>query len=70
MAPSQQARHAVGNLEGRNVMEIYFALLGQPTQPQPGDTVVLGGATYKIFHTQTYDPALDGPIMTVAYAER
>lgn len=71
--PSQQARFKVGSLEGRDVMEIYFALHGKATRPEPGDIVRLGPTAaddYTIFHAQTYDPALDGPIMTVAYAER
>ncbi|CAB4122340.1 hypothetical protein UFOVP32_9 [uncultured Caudovirales phage] len=68
--PSQQAQYTVGTLEGRNALEMYFALKGQTTNPQPGDVVVIKGEDYKVFWAQTYDPALDGPILTLAYAER
>lgn len=68
--PSQQARYTVGTLEGRNAVECYFSLKGQPIQPQPGDVVSVSGVDHRIFWAQTYDPAMDGPIFTLAYAER
>jgi hypothetical protein len=68
--PSQQARYTVGTLEGRDAVECYFALKGKTTTPQIGDVITVGSSKYRIFWTQTYDPALDGPIFTLAYAER
>lgn len=69
--PSQQARFKVGNLEGRNVMEVYFSLKGQASRPAPGDKVALADGDYTIFYAQTFEgPGGTAPIMTVAYAER
>lgn len=68
--PTRQAQFTVGTLEGRNAVECYFALKDQFTVPQPGDVIAVNGVDHKIFYAQTYNPALDGPIMTLAYAER
>lgn len=68
--PSAAAKHRVGSLEGRNALEVYFAQKDQTMRPQPGDTALIGGILYKVFWSQTYDPALDGAIMTIAYVER
>lgn len=67
--PSQQARFRVGSLEGRNAVELYFSLEGQTIRPQPGDEIDIGGVPHVLFWSQTYDPALDGAIFTIAYAE-
>jgi hypothetical protein len=68
--PSQQAKFRVGSLEGRNAVEIYFSLAGQTIRPQPGDRISIGGVDHALFWSQTYDPALDGAIFTIGYAER
>lgn len=68
--PSQQAKYTVGTLEGRDALEVYFALKGRSMRPQPGDDVIMGGTTYRVFWAQTYDPALDGAIFTLGYVER
>lgn len=63
------ASFKVGSLEGRTVVEVYVALLGRPFPPAPGDVATLGGVPHKVIWAQTYDPALDGPIMTKCYVE-
>jgi hypothetical protein len=69
LPPSQQAKFKVGSLEGRNAVEVYLAQKGRTMTPQPGDVLTVGGKAYTLFWAQTYDPALDGPIFTLAYAE-
>lgn len=69
LPPSQQATYKAKTLEINISAEVYFALKGRSFAPGPGDTFVWGGQSYAISHSQTYDPAGDGPIMTVAYAE-
>lgn len=69
LPPGMAQRFGV-DLEGKNAREVYFALDGAPVLPQPGDRLTLAtGETGTLFWVQTYDPAMDGPIMTVAYAE-
>lgn len=70
MPPSQQARFTAKSLEQSVSLEGYFALKGQTIAPMPGDIVNVGGVDYKLFWAQTYDPAQDGPIFTLAYLER
>lgn len=70
MPPSRQAQFTVGTLEGRDAVEIYFSLKGKTIRPAPGDVIIVGSSTYKLFWAQTYDPANDGPVFTQAYAER
>ncbi len=69
LPPSQQAKFKVGSLEGRNAVEVYLAQKGRTMIPKPGDKLTVGGIAYTLFWAQTYDPALDGPIFTLAYAE-
>lgn len=69
MPPGKQAEYKAQSLEFACAAEAYFALKGKSFTPGPGDTFVWNGRTYTIRHSQTYDPAADGPIMTVAYAE-
>lgn len=69
MPPSQQAQYKAQSLEFAISAEVYFALKDKLFVPGPGDTFRWNGRTYTIRHSQTYDPAADGPIMTVAYAE-
>lgn len=69
LPPSQQAQYKAHSLEFRISQEVYFALKDKAFVPGPGDTFRWNGRVYTIRHAQTYDPAGDGPIMTVAYAE-
>lgn len=69
MPPGQQAQYKAQSLEFAISAEAYFALKGKSFTPGPGDTFVWNGRTYTVRYSQTYDPAADGPIMTVAYAE-
>jgi hypothetical protein len=68
LPPSAQAQYKAKTLEFSCSAEIYFALVGKNFTPGPGDTVTAAGRKYTIQHAQTYDPAGDGPILTVAYA--
>lgn len=71
LPPTQQNRFGIGSLEGRDVLEFYFALEGQAIQPKAGDRVTTAPEQiYTLFYAQTFDPALDGAIMTIAYGER
>lgn len=69
LPPGPDARFRVGSLENRNALEFYFSLKGRTLIPQPGDVVRWDGRDYALFWSQTYDPAGDGPIMTLAYGE-
>lgn len=68
MPPGREAFYKAKTLEFACEAEAYFALKGKPFVPGPGDTFTWNGRVYTIQHAQTYDPAGDGPIMTVAYA--
>jgi len=68
LPPSTQAAYKAQTLEFKFTAEVYFALKGVPFVPGPGDTFRWNGQLYTIQHSQTYDPAGDGPILTVAYA--
>ena len=68
MPPSKEAEYKARSLELSFSAEAYFALLGRSFVPGPGDTFVANGREYTIRHSQTYNPAGDGPIVTVAYA--
>lgn len=67
MPPGQQAKYVAQTLERSINHEVYFALKGRPVVPEPGDLVTIAGQDHKLFWTTTYDPALDGPIFTLAY---
>lgn len=69
LPPSKQAEYKAQTLEFAIAAEVYFALKGKSFTPGPGDSFTWNGRTYVIRHSQTYDPAAEGPIMTVAYAE-
>lgn len=68
--PSRQAEHHIGSLVGRTVMEFYIALKSQTIVPSPGDLLRWAGVEYRVIWSQTYDPAGDGAIFTLAYGER
>ena len=70
LPPGRQAQFRVGSLEGKNAVELHIAMKDRNMTPAPGDKVTAGGVAYTIFWAQTYDPALDGPVYTLAYAER
>lgn len=67
MPPGQQAKYTARTLERSVSHEVYFALKGRPIRPEPGDIVTISGVDHKLFWAQTYEPALDGPIFTLAY---
>lgn len=64
------AEKRIGSLVGRNVMEFYLAQKDQTIEPAPGDALAFGSNTWRIVWSKTYDPAADGSIFTLAYAER
>lgn len=68
LPPSKEAQYKARTLEFTVEAEVYIALKGRSFVPGPGDCFMWNGRTYSIQHSQTYDPAGDGPIMTVAYA--
>ncbi len=70
LPPGRGAQYRVGSLEGKNAIEITMAQKGLPIRPQPGDIVQWQGAAWTIFWATTYDPAADGAIYSLAYAER
>lgn len=70
MPPSKSADFDVGTLQNRNAVQLTLAQKNMPIEPKPGDTVVWKGYNWTIFWATTYDPAGDGAIYTVAYAER
>lgn len=69
LPPGKSAEYDVGSLVGKNAIRILLALKDMPIEPQPGDVVTYKGGQWTIFWTKTYDPAADGAILTVAYAE-
>lgn len=69
MPPSKQAEYKAQSLEFAISAEVYFAMKGKSFAPRPGDSFTWNNRTYLIRYSQTYDPAADGPIMCVAYAE-
>ena len=68
LPPGREAQYKARTLEFSCTAEVYFALKGKAFVPGPGDEFCWNGQSYTIQHSQTYDPAGDGPIMTVAYA--
>ena len=68
LPPGREAMYKARTLEFTVSAEVYFALKGKSFVPGPGDTFDWNGRSYVVQHAQTYDPAGDGPIMTVAYA--
>lgn len=68
LPPSTQAQYKAQTLEFQVTAEVYFALKDKSFVPGPGDTFSANGHPYTIQHAQTFDPAGDGPMMTVAYA--
>lgn len=69
MPPGKSAEYEVGSLVGKKAVRIIFALKGAAFEPQPGDAVTYKGKRWTIFWVKTTDPAGDGAVMTVAYAE-
>lgn len=69
LPPGKSAEFRIGSLQGRRLLEFHFAQKAQQTTPQPGDVVLWGGQEWVIFWSTTYDPAGDGAIYTLAYAE-
>jgi hypothetical protein len=69
LPPGRSAESRVGSLIGRKLMEFHIARKGALMEPSPGDTVEWGSTTWTLFWTQTYDPAADGAIYTLAYGE-
>jgi hypothetical protein len=70
LPPGKGAEYRVGSLAGKNAIEITMAQKGLSIRPQPGDLVQWQGAAWTIFWATTYDPAADGAIYSLAYAER
>jgi len=70
MPPSQQAKYQAQTLERNISYEVYFSLKGRTMRPEPGDLLRLNGDEHKVFWATTYDPALDGPIFTLAYVSQ
>lgn len=68
--PGRSAEFRIGSLQNRNIQEFYIAAKDQTVTPAPGDTFTYGGAIWTVIWAQTYDPAADGAIFTLAYAER
>jgi hypothetical protein len=66
--PGKTAEKRIGSLIGKNIVEIYFAQKDKPV-PVPTDRFEWAGKVYTIIWTETYDPAGDGPILTVAHGE-
>ena len=66
----KSAEFRVGSLEGKSIVECYFAAKDAAITPVPGDQFSFQGFNWKIVWTTTYDPAGDGAILTQAYAER
>lgn len=66
----KSAEFVLGSLQRRNVIQLYVALKDQALIPQPGDVVTWGGNDWPLIWCTTYDPAADGAILTIAYAER
>lgn len=70
LPPSKSAEFEVGSLVGKRAIQLNLAQKGQSIRPEPGDTVAWQGFAWTIFWATTYDPAGDGAILTIAYAER
>ena len=68
LPPSREAQYKAKTLEFSVTAEVYFALKDRSFTPGPGDVFHWNGQLYTIQHAQTYNPAGDGAIMTVAYA--
>lgn len=69
LPPARDAEKLLGSLENRKLLLFYIAMQGLAFAPAIGDELIWGGATYALVWKQTYDPAADGPILTVAYGE-
>lgn len=68
LPPGREAQYKARTLEFTVNAEVYFALKDRSFAPGPGDCFMWNGRSYAIQYSQTYDPAGDGPILTVAYA--
>jgi hypothetical protein len=68
LPPSREATYKLKTLELSATAEVYFALKDRSFIPGPGDTFDWNGKSYTINHSQTYDPAADGAIFSIAYA--
>lgn len=69
LPPGRSAEFKIGSLANRRVIQFYIALRGLAITPQPGDEIAWGGNTYKVIWVETYDPADDGAIISIAYGE-
>lgn len=69
LPPGRSAEFRVGTLERRDLIELHIAQKSQIVRPEPGDVVTWGGKSWTIIWAATYDPAADGAIYTLAYAE-
>jgi hypothetical protein len=69
LPPGKSAEFRIGSLERRDLIELHIAQRSQTIRPEPGDIVTWGGKQWTIFWSTTYDPAADGAIYTLAYAE-
>lgn len=67
LAPSREGYFKAQTLEFQFDAEVYIALKDAAFAPKPGDIVNFPNGSYTISHSQTYDPADDGAILTVAY---
>ncbi len=68
--PGKSAEFVIGSLVGRNIIQLYVGRYGQAFAPEPGDLVNWGANTFKVIHATHYDPAADGAVLSVIYAER
>lgn len=69
LPPARDAEKLIGSLEGRKLQLFYLAMFGQTLTPSEGDELAWGGVPYTLIWKQTYNPAADGAILTVAYGE-
>ena len=69
--PPASARRFGVDLTDRVAEEFYFSHVGEDANfvPAPGDVVTFGATRMVLFWSQTYDPAGDGPVLTVAFGE-
>ena len=70
LPPGKSAEFVIGSLIGRNIIQLYVARYGSSFSPDKGDEVTWGGRDHKVIHATHYDPAADGAVLSVLYAER
>ena len=67
----KSAEFRVGSLVNRNVEQVWVALYGVSLAPKNGDTITYAdGSRWNVLWTTVYDPAGDGPIVAMLYAEK